>query len=90
MVHGGLIPAVANVFHRHYQIGSPGFNSVDCLSLIVTLYRQICSKRAVLSRQDKAGQPYIDGLVKGLNSRHPGEGRDPELSVITGFRPSLE
>jgi hypothetical protein len=31
-----------------------------------------------------------DGLLKSLNSRHPGEGRDPELSDITGFRPSPE
>jgi hypothetical protein len=31
-----------------------------------------------------------DGLVKSLNPRHPGDGRDPELSDITGFRPSPE
>jgi type II secretory pathway predicted ATPase ExeA len=34
--------------------------------------------------------PNVDGLLKSLNSRHPGDGRDPELSDITGFRPSPE
>ncbi len=32
----------------------------------------------------------FDGIVKRLKLRHPGEGRDPELSDINGVRPSPE
>jgi hypothetical protein len=34
--------------------------------------------------------PKVDGLVKSLLKRHPGESRGPEHLEITGFRLSPE